>query len=137
MSGRRAEFREQLAQASLADAGRSDHGREITAEVTRVANVKHDHLVDILSPLPLLIEHKWRDADALLEDFGCAGIVGSVRSATDIALVRSIDRPEHHAAAIEYGNEHRQVREMIATVIRIVQQIDVTRSDRALEKLAD
>src|SRR5262249_33154175 len=87
MRGSRTELREQLLQSPLTDAGRADHGREITAEVARMANVEDDHLVNILPPLPLLKEHQRRDADPLLEDLGGACIVCTVRRPTDIALM--------------------------------------------------
>src|SRR5262245_30573168 len=87
MCGSRTELCEQPVQSPLADAGRADHGRKITAEVARMAIVEHDHLLHILSPLPLLIEHQRRDADALLEDLGGACVVGPVRRPTDIALM--------------------------------------------------
>src|SRR5262249_9751597 len=87
MRGSGTELREHLFQPPLTDAGRADHGREITAEVARMANVEDDHLIHILSSLPLLKEHQRGDADPLLEDLGGACIVCTVRCPTDIALV--------------------------------------------------
>src|SRR5262249_61809603 len=87
MGGPRPELREHLLQSPLAGARRANHGREIAAEVARVTNVEHDHLVDVLSPLPLLIEHQRRNADAFMEDLGGASVIGSVRSASNIALM--------------------------------------------------
>src|SRR5262245_62093989 len=55
MGDRRAELREQLPQSPLADARRADHSREIAAEVARVTNVEHDHLVHVFASFSLLI----------------------------------------------------------------------------------
>ena len=50
----RAELREQLPEAALADARRADHCREIAAKVARMAHIEDDHLVDVLAPPPFL-----------------------------------------------------------------------------------
>ena len=135
MRRRRAELGEQLAEPALADARRADHGREIAAEVAGMAHIEHDHLVDVLAPLALLVELQRRNADAFLEDLGRAGVVGSVRGAADVALVRAVDRPEHQPVAVEDGHERRQVRQMIAAPVGVVQQVDVARPDPPLEEL--
>ena len=135
MRRRRAELGEQLPQPALADARRADHGREIAAEVAGMAHVEHDHLVDVLAPLALLVELQRRDADAFLVDLGGAGVVGAVRGAADVALVRAVDRPEGQAVAVEDRDEGRQVRQMVAAAVGVVEQVDVTRADRALEEL--
>ena len=55
------------------------------------------HLHDVAPQLAALVEPQRRDADALLPDLGGAGVVGAVRGAADVALVRAVDRPEHAA----------------------------------------
>ena len=131
----RAELGEQLPKPPLADTRRADHGREVAAEIARMAHVEHDHLVDVLAPPALLVEFQRRNADALLVDLGSAGVVGPVRGAADVALVRAVDRPEHQPVAVEDRHERRQVRQMVAAAVGIVQQVDVARPDAALEEL--
>ena len=122
-------------ETALADARRADHGREIAAEVAGMAHIEHDHLVDVLAPLALLVELQRRYADAFLVDLGGAGVVGPVRGAADVALVRAVDRPEDKTVVVEDRDERRQVRQMIAAPVGVVEQVDVTGADRALEKL--
>ena len=135
MGRRGAELGEQLPQPPLADARRADHGREVAAEVARMAHVEHDHLVDVLAPLALLVEHQRRDADAFLEDLGGAGVVGAVRGAADVALMRAVDRPERQPVAVEHGDEGRQIGQVVAAAVGIVQQVDVAGAYPALEEL--
>ena len=135
MRRRRAELGEQLSEPALADARRADHGREIAAEVAGMAHIEHDHLVDVLAPLALLVELQRRNADAFLVDLGGAGVVGAVRGAADVALVRAVDRPEGKTVVVEDRDEGREVRQMIAAPVGVVEQVDVTGADRAFEKL--
>ena len=135
MRRRRSEFGEEVVQPALADARRSDHGREIAAEVAGMAHVEHDHLVDVFATLAFLVELQRWDTNTLLVDLGGAGVVGTVRGAADIALVGAIDRPEYHAVAVEYRHEHGEIGQMIAAAVRVVQQVDVARPDLSLEEL--
>ena len=118
---------EQLHEPALADARRADHRREIAAEVARMAHIEHDHLVDVSRRTPSVVELQRRDADALLPDLGRAGVVGAVRGAADVALVRAVDRPEDQAVAVEDRHEGGQVRQVVAAVVGVVEQEDVAR----------
>jgi hypothetical protein len=102
-----------------------------------MADVEHDHLVDVLAPPTLLVELQWRDADALLENLGGAGVVGSVRRPADVALVRAVDGPEHHPLAVEHRHEGGQVGQMVAAEVGVVEQVDVARPYLPLEELVD
>src|ERR1700731_1998443 len=51
-----------------------------------------DHLEEVAPPLAAMVEPEWRDADAFLPDIGGGGVVGAVRRAADIALMRPVDR---------------------------------------------
>ena len=135
MGGGRAELRQQLRQPALAEPGRAYHCREIAPEVAGMADVEHDQLVDVLAPHALVVEFQRRDAEAFLEDLGGGGVVGAVRGAADVALVRAVDRPEGKAVAVEHRHERRQVRQVIAAPIGIVEQVDIARTDRALEEI--
>ena len=118
----RAELGEQLREPPLADPRRADHRREVAAEVARMAHVEHDHLVDVVAPLAAVVELQRRNADAFLPDLGRAGVVGAVRGAADVALVRAVDRPEREAVAVEDRHERGEVGQMIAAAIGIVEQ---------------
>jgi hypothetical protein len=100
-----------------------------------VAHVEHDHLVDVLAPLALVVELEWRDADALLIDLRGACVIGTVRGAADVALVRAVDRPEHQPVAVEHRHERGEIGQVVAPQIGIVQQVDVARPDPPLEGL--
>ena len=80
---------------------------------------------------PCVVEPQRRDADAFLPDLGRAGVVGAVRGAADVALMRAVDRPEHQPVAGEHRHEGGQVGQMVAAVIGVVEQIDVARPDVA------
>ena len=134
---RRAELLHEPLQAPLADARRADHGGQVAAEVARVADVEDDHLVDVVSPLALVVELERRYPEPLLPDLGGGGIVGAVRGAADVALVRAVDRPEDVAVAVEHRHEGGEVGKMVAAAIGVVQQVDVAGLDVALEELAD
>ena len=56
--------------------------------------------------------------------------------AADIALMRAHDGPEQTLAAVEHRHEGRQVGQMAAAMIGIVEQDDVARLD-VLEALLD
>ena len=94
-----------------------------------MADVEHDHLVDVLAPHAPVVEFQRRNAQALLADLGRAGVVGAVRGAADVALVRAVDRPEHEAVAVEDGHERGEVGQMIAAAVGIVEQVDVAGLD--------
>jgi len=131
----RAELPQQLCQPALADPGRADHGGEVAPEVARMAHVEHDHLVDVLAPRALVVQLQGRDAQAFLEDLGGTRVVGAVRGAADVALVRAVDGPEDQAVAVEHGHEGGEVRQMVAAPVGVVEQVDVAWADRTLEKL--
>ena len=123
--------------APLADMRRADHRREVAAEVVRMAHVGHQHFQHVTPHRAAVVKAQWRDADALLPDLGGAGVVGTMGGAADVALVRAIDRPEHRLVVLEDRHERGQVGEMVAAVIRIVEQEHVTRMDVAREELGD
>ena len=86
--------------------------------------------------LPRLVELERRDAQALLPDLGGRGVVGAMRGAADVALVRAVDGPEQPLVAVEDRHEGGQIGQMVAAVIGIVEQEDVARLD-VLEPLLD
>ena len=137
MSRCRTELPDQLGETTFADSGGADHRREIATEIAGVADVEHEHLVDVLAALALIVELERRNAQPFLPDFGRARIVGSVRGAADVALVGPVDRPEHVPATVEDRHKGREIRQMIATAVRVVEQVDITRPDLALEECAD
>ncbi len=107
--------------------GGAEHRREVAAEVARVADVQRDHVEHVVAQPSGLVELHRRDAQALLVDFRRHRIVGAVRRAADVALVRAHDGPEQPLAAIEHRHERRHVRQMAAAVIGIVHQDHVAR----------
>ena len=137
MGGGPAEFPGQGQQAALTDMGRAGHRREVAPEIIGMAYIDHQHLQHVPPHSALRIQPQRRDADALLPDLGRRRIVGAMRRAADVGLVRPVDRPEHRRIAIEHRHEHRQIREVIAAVIRIIEQEHVAAMDIALEKFAD
>ena len=133
MGDRRAELREQRLQPPLADPGGADHRCEVAPELARMADVQDDHLEHVGAQAAFLVELERRDADALLPDLGGARVVGAVRRAADVALVRTVDRPEGEALAIEHRHEGGEVGQMIAAVVGVVEQVDVARPDPVAE----
>ena len=129
--GRRAELLEQGGKAALADPGRADHRREVAAKLARVPHVQHDQVEHVLAQPARLVEPERRDPDALLPDLGGARVVGAVRGAADVALMRAVDRPERQPVAIEHRHERGQIRQVVAAVVGVVEQEHVARPDVA------
>ena len=96
--GCRIEFGEQLRQPPLAEMGGADHRREVAAEVARVADVQRDHVEHVVAQPSRLVELDRRDAQAFLLDLRRHRVVGAVRRAADVALVRAHDGPEQPLA---------------------------------------
>src|SRR5215471_5893244 len=96
---------------------RADHGSEIAAKIVRISYVQRQHIEDVLAELARLVELDWRNAQAFLPDFGGARIIGTVRCAADVALMRAHYAPEQPASAVEHRHERSQVWQMTAAVI--------------------
>ena len=80
---------------------------------------------------PRLVQPERRNPDALLPDLGGARVVGAVRGAADVALVRAVDRPEGQPVAIEHRHERGQIGQVVAAVVGVVEQEHVARPDVA------
>ena len=131
--GRRAELLEQGRKAALADPRRADHGCEVAAKLPRMPHVQHDQIEHVLAQPARLVQPKRRNPDALLPDLGGARVVGAVRGAADVALMRAVDRPERQLLTIEHRHERSQIGQMVAAVIGIVEQEHVARPHVAAE----
>ena len=114
LDGRRVEALHQRLQARLAEAHRADLGRQVAPEVARMAHIERQHLQQVLARPAALLEAQWRDAQALMEDFGGGGVVGAVRRPADIAVMGAIDRPEGEPPGDEHRREHGHIRQMAA-----------------------
>ena len=57
--------------------------------------------------------------------------------AADVALVRPVDGPEGEALADEDRQQHGQVGQVVAAVVRVVEQVDVAGADAPREVLGD
>ena len=112
-------------QAPLADMRRADHCGEITAEVAGVAHIGRDHLEEVAAHLAAIAEPQRRDTNAFLPDVGRRSIVGAMRRSADVALMRPIDRPEAWPVALKHRRERRQVGQVVAAVIGVVEQKDI------------
>ena len=100
-----------------------------------MADIGHQHLQHVAPHLAAVVEAQRRDADALLPDLGRSRVVGAVRGAADVALVRAVDRPEHRPVALEDRHERGKVRQVVAAVIRVVQQEHVAGMDVVAEEV--
>ena len=126
---RRAELLEQCREAPFRQPCRSDHRGEIAAKIATVPNVRGEQRDNVVTTNASVVELQRRDADALLPDLRRAGIVCAVRRASDVALVRAVDRPEEEFTAVEHRHERGHVRQMIAAMIWIVEQKNVAGMD--------
>ena len=133
----RSELVDQRLEPALAHPGRADHRRHVAPEIPGMTHVEHDHLVHVVAQSAPVVEPQRRDAQALLPDLGREGVVGAVGGAADVALVRAVDRPEREPVAVEHRNEGRQVRDVVASPIGIVQQEHVAGMDVIAEVVAD
>ena len=134
---RRAVLLEEREEPALPDPGGADHRRQIALEVARVADVGRDHLEHVVADGPRLPEPERGDADPLLPDLGRPRVVGAVRGAADVALVRTVDRPEEEPLAGEHRDEGREVRQVVVAVIGVVQEVDVAGPHAVTEELLD
>ena len=100
-----------------------------------MAHVEHQQLVDVVDQPAAVVEPQRRDAKALVPDLRRPGIVGAVRGAADVALMRAVDRPEGEPVAVEDRHEGGQVRQVVAAAVGVVEQIDVAGMDAALEEV--
>ena len=108
---------------------RADHGGEIAAEIMGIADIERDHVEDVVAQTACLVELDRRNAQAFLPDLGRIGIIGAMRGAADVALMRADDGPEQPSGAVEHRHEGGDIRQMAAAVIGIVHQDDVARRD--------
>ena len=104
-----AELGGQRQQPAFADVRRADHRREVAAKIVRVADVGHQHFEHIAPHLAAVVEPQRRDANPFLPDFRGGGVVGAVRGAADVALVRAVDRPEQRLFPGEYRHKGGEV----------------------------
>jgi hypothetical protein len=81
------------------------------------------------------VELQGGDPDAFLPDLGRAGIIRAVGGPTDIALMGSINRPEDETVCDEDWQQDRQVRQMITSMIGIVEQEHISRVDTPCKEL--
>ena len=123
----RAELGDHRGQALLAELGRADLRREVAAEVARMAHVQRQHLQQVLAQHAVFGQAHRRDAQALVPDFRGGGVVGAVRGAADVGVVRAHHRPEHQRVAGEHRHEGGEVGQVRTAAIRVVQQVDVAR----------
>ena len=100
-------------------------------------DVGRHHVHDVVAQGARVIELERRDADALLPDLGRPRVVGAVSGPADVALVRAVDGPEGQAIAHEDGQEHRQVGQVIAAMVGIIEQEHVPGPDTPGEIVAD
>ena len=118
---------------------RADHRREVAAKIPRVADIGRDHLEEVAARLAAVVDPQRRDADALLPDIRRGRVVGAVRRAADIALMRPVDRPEARPpisiGVLEDRDERGQVRQMIAAVIGVVEQEHIAGMDVVAKEL--
>ncbi len=135
VGGRPTELGRQGQQAAFADMRRADHRREIAAEVARMAHIGGDHLEEVAAHLAAIVEPQRGDADAFLPDVGRGGVVGAVRRAADIALMRPVDRPEARPVLLEDRHKRGQVGQVVAAVIGVVEQKDVALVDVLAKEL--
>ncbi len=104
---------------------RTQHRGEVAAKLAGISDVERQQIQQILARPAGLIELDRRDAQALLKDFGGAGIVGAMGGAADVALMGANDGPEQALVAGEHRHEDGQIRQMAAAMIGIVEQDDV------------
>src|ERR1700730_3926419 len=110
---------------------RAQHRIEVAAKLARVSDVQRQQIEQVLTRPACLVELDRRDAYPFLPDFGRGGIIGAMGRAYDITVVGADDGPEQTLLAIENGHEDRQIRQMAAAMIGIVEQDDVARPDVA------
>src|SRR5215813_1545493 len=123
----------QLEEPALTHARRAEHGPQVAEEIPRMADVGGDEVHHVVAQGSRVVELQRRDADPLLPDLRGPGVVGAVGGAADVALVRAIDGPEGEALAHEDGEERGEIGEVVAAVIRIVEEEHVAGPDAARE----
>ena len=133
---RRAELPEQLCDPPLAEMRRAQHRGEVAAKLARVPHVQRQHVQHILARPAGFGQPDRRNPQPFLPDLGRTGVIGAMGGAADIALMGAHDGPEQALVAIEHRHEGREVGQMAATEIGIVEQEDVARLD-VLEALLD
>src|SRR5437773_11719122 len=112
------------------------HRREVAAKLPGVADVQRQQIEQIVAGTSGLIQLDRRDTNAFLINLPRCRIVGTMGAAADVALVRAHDSPEQTSVAIEYRYEGREIGQMAAAIIGIVEQDDVA-GRNILEPLFD
>ena len=102
--------------AALADPGRADHGAR-SPELPRVPHVQHDQIEHVLAqPVQPPRTADRRNPDPLRQ-ISVARVVGAVRGAADVALMRAVDRPERQLRHHRTPARTRSGRQVVAAVI--------------------
>ena len=101
-----------------------------------MAYVGDEHLDDVAPNGAAVGDFQRRDAQSLLPDFGRGRVVGAMGGATDVALVGAVDRPEARGFTLEHRHEGGDIGQMIAAMIRVVEQEQVARMNVALEEFS-
>ena len=63
-----------------------------------------------------------RNAQTLLPDFRCGRIISPVGRPADVALMGAHDGPKEPPAVMEHGHQRGHVRQVAATMVRVVQE---------------
>ena len=121
-------LRDHSNQATFSDAARGDLRGQVTLTLARRSNVRKNQRHDVTGKLPTIQNLHRRDAQAFLEDFARQAHGTGVRAA-DVGVMRAIGhikrRPRCRRS--EDGHYHRQVGQVRAPGVGIVEQRNVTR----------
>ena len=121
----------QLPQRPLADPGGAHERTQVTAHQFGKAAVGHEHVPDVAPEGSALVDPQRRDADGLLPDVGCLGVVAARRPAAEVGQVPLGGRPEPQLAVDEHRTEHAGVLGLVVAPERVVVHEDVAGPDGA------
>src|SRR5579871_2090120 len=102
-----------------------------------MSDVGRQQAQHILAQNAVLVQTERWNPNPLLPDFSGGRIVATVSSAANIALVRTVDRPEYVPSPNEHGHEHGHIGQMIVSFVRIVQKVNVIRPHAIAEELSN
>ena len=102
-----------------------------------MADIDTQHTVQIVPANTFYIEFDRWNAKPLLPNLRRRSVVRTVGGAANIGMMRSVERPEQTVAVDKDRHDHRHVRQMTATEIRIIQQKDIAGENITLEIFDD
>ena len=106
---------------------------QVAQEVLGIPDVGGHHLEQVVSRHVAVVNPERRDAQPLVEYLAGGRVVAAVRASAYVGVVRPVHSHERQVAVHEHGPDHREVGQVRAAEVGIVEEEHVARRDVVAE----